>query len=363
MNKLLLCLIAGTFLMSGSAFALLYDDTTGSTATGTSQTSISASQASLNTNASSVVYGTDVVEDPEFLQALFWMYDNELTKFKNPRDFRSFDRLTREEASKIIGKFYKDQLKWGQNSNISSCVFKDLDVADYSLTDSIKESCKLGLFQWRGGNFNPRLSLTKAQAIAVLIRMFDGKLQDETLDPRYTNYYKKALELWLTKETNMKYLDRELTRYEIALLIYRFKIKYQLLKDVNGISKNKDEVMTMVANSVVTDAKGNKAGKMLFDTSLLSNENMNSLTIDIFGQKYKIVKRKVDSYTLNRNSFGWYGELFTIDEKEYLGTVSFTVINGFLDEASIIPTKLWDKYYIIDRASVPYYTIIEKSGR
>lgn len=53
----------------------------------------------------------------------------------------------------------------------------------------------------------------------------DGHL-DETSQPRWINYFTKAQELGLTKETNMTRFQNPVSRYELALILYRFKKIY-----------------------------------------------------------------------------------------------------------------------------------------
>ena len=44
--------------------------------------------------------------ETEFSEALAWMYANWLTKYDNKEDYRMFDLVSREEASKIIWQAY-----------------------------------------------------------------------------------------------------------------------------------------------------------------------------------------------------------------------------------------------------------------
>ena len=100
------------------------------------------------------------------------------------------------------------------------CEFDDLEKADASLRNSILVSCLLNLFHGSNGMFFPDQSLTKAQALAVLVRALEG-YQPEDLEPRWYYYHARALELGLTKEQDVNSLDKPITRYEIALMLYR----------------------------------------------------------------------------------------------------------------------------------------------
>lgn len=53
----------------------------------------------------------------------------------------------------------------------------------------------------------------------------DGHL-DETSQPWWRNYFTKAQELGMTKETNIERFQNPVSRYELALILYRFKKIY-----------------------------------------------------------------------------------------------------------------------------------------
>lgn len=160
-----------------------------------------------------------VQSDPEFVAALDWMFSYGLTKYTSPKEFKSEDFVTREQAAKFYSQFavnilYKviDMTKY--------CEFSDLNNADPSLKNSILTSCLLHLFNGKQNKFMPLQKLTKAEAITVLIRAID-KQQEENITPWYKNYYTRALDLKLTKETDISKLELPITRYEMALLLYR----------------------------------------------------------------------------------------------------------------------------------------------
>jgi hypothetical protein len=81
--------------------------------------------------------------------------------------------------------------------------------------------------------------------------MLNGTTLPETTKPWYLNYYNAAYQLQITKDTNLNNFEREITRYEIALLLYRFKIKYVLLKESLDKARDKNEILGMVDGSTV----------------------------------------------------------------------------------------------------------------
>jgi len=81
------------------------------------------------------------------------------------------------------------------------------------------------------------MSLNRPEAMTILIRMFEGQNSNESKNPRRSEYYIKGKALGLTSLANETF-DKTISRYEIALYIYRFqniftdetlKLKSQLL--------------------------------------------------------------------------------------------------------------------------------------
>ncbi len=157
--------------------------------------------------------------DQEFEEAVSWMYENDLTKYDNVTQYLPANTLTRQEAAKFFGNF---ALYLWKSPIISpeSCQFSDVANADYTLTPHILSACTLGLFKWSQWKYMPFDTLTRAEAMTVAVRTLKGKL-DETTDPRWSNYHKQARQLWLTTEENVYSLDVPITRYEVALILYR----------------------------------------------------------------------------------------------------------------------------------------------
>lgn len=158
--------------------------------------------------------------DQEFLEALFWMYDSDYTRYSTPDNYRPFDVLTRQEWAHFLAT-YASKEKWTILDLQKSCEFKDLKQADPTLQNSILFSCLLWIFQWYEGNFRPQDAMTKAEFLAVLVRSIGTYSADETKRPRRQDYYTTAYEWWLTNETDPNAIDKTLTRYEVALLLYR----------------------------------------------------------------------------------------------------------------------------------------------
>lgn len=160
-----------------------------------------------------------ITGDKEYLEALDWMYSYGLSKYRTAKEYKGEDMVTREQAAKFYTQFAVNVL-YKVIDMTKYCEFTDLKDADPSLRNSILTSCLLHLFHGKQNKFFPLQNISKAEALAVLIRAVDG-IQDEVAQPRYIWYHKKALELKLTKQSDSKQLESPLSRYEMALLLYR----------------------------------------------------------------------------------------------------------------------------------------------
>jgi hypothetical protein len=94
------------------------------------------------------------------------------------------------------------------------------------LRADILEACRLGIFQWDRGRFLPKERLTNAQAMTVLVRIMEGK-KNENLNPRYRQYRQRLAELWITNGLSAAYINngnRFISRWDVALMVYRARV-------------------------------------------------------------------------------------------------------------------------------------------
>lgn len=117
-------------------------------------------------------------------------YANWLTIFNEVSKFRPADDLLREESTKFFTQAFDELFSSTTLSSTSSCAFSDITTADQTLIPFIVQSCEKWIFKWSDGKFWPKRKLTNAEAIAVVIRMIDGML-DEKASPWYGSYYTK----------------------------------------------------------------------------------------------------------------------------------------------------------------------------
>ena len=88
-------------------------------------------------------------------------------------------------------------------------------------------------------------------------------MSNEDLNPRWTIYFIKAKDIFLTKETNVNALNKPITREEITLLIYRFKtivlnnqLKAAAQGQLSNINQNPtSRIQKSLSGSTVTGAQ------------------------------------------------------------------------------------------------------------
>ncbi len=274
-----------------------------------------------------------VNNDPELLEAIRWMNDNGLTNFKTIQEYKPFEILLREQAAKIISLF-ANIYKFGQTGSAvsSECAFKDIAATDASLTTYVEQVCALGIMQWSDGYFNPKGTINKSQFIATIIRLFEGKKLDETTSPRWKNYFEKAQEIGMIGPADAVTFENPITRYEVALFLYRFKVKYQIVQNMNN-NTIANQIVSTVPGSITTGTNSLPQSNVYVDMNLLQNGNFDLWYIELFGQRYKVVKSNTEKYFTN--NFVRYGDIFSLDKEEKIGTTSFIVSSLSLIEWTI----------------------------
>lgn len=161
-----------------------------------------------------------ILDDSEFVAAVQWMHDTGMTKFDQASQFQWENLVTREQAAKFYSQFAKEVL-FSTMDMAKYCRFGDLATADPSLKNYILEACLFSLFQGSSWIFAPKEVMTKDQAIAVLMRALLWEFLDESWEIRWREYYKAAFDAGITKETDMEKFAQPVSRYELALLLYR----------------------------------------------------------------------------------------------------------------------------------------------
>jgi len=307
-------------------------------------------------NFSSIANSVSVTSDPELQEAICRMNDNGLTSYKTIQDYKPFEILLREQAAKILVTFANvfslaPVSTW---TLPTECIFKDISDADASLMTYIENACKANILKWSNGNFNPKISINKAQFITAMIRLFEWNKLDETTNPRWTNYFQKAQEMWIVSPADAITFENPITRYEVALFLYRFKVKYQMLQNINS-NKVQNEIITTVPGSVLSGLNVLQAN-VYMDVNLLQNWNFDVGYVEILWTRYKIVRSSTEKYF--SNNFVRYGDLFDLENDEKAWTASFIVSNNYLIEWTVRIS--WSNYLIQQLPETSAYYKIKK---
>lgn len=158
----------------------------------------------------------------ELVAAISWMYEMWLTTYGTVNTFMWEDYLTREQASKFFVEFAKKVLKKTVDGT-KKVSFKDIKKANITLQPYIKEANQLWLFNWINWNFLPFNKLTRAQAMAVIIRAMDW-IQNEKDWKWYSTYNDHINEYWMDNWLWFGFEDLDsinIKRWEVALFLYR----------------------------------------------------------------------------------------------------------------------------------------------
>lgn len=156
-------------------------------------------------------------------KSIDWLHEIWATQYDNEEDFGADRSIMREEATKFFAQV--KQHRWDnpiQGGNYD-CMFSDIMTADYTLRSSIDLACDLGVM--KGGNnvFMPKAQLTREQALVVAMRMYTGRMLDETIRPWYKNYRDVAAYagIFLDGELDSIVDERMATRGWVALMLYK----------------------------------------------------------------------------------------------------------------------------------------------
>ncbi len=295
----------------------------------------------------------DPSTDPELLEAIYWMSDNWLTIYKTVAEYKPFDIFTREWWAKIFDKL--SDMMWLGASNAylpNECTFNDISGLSQESQTHIINVCKKGLIKWSNWSFKPNDNMNKSTFIVALIRMFEWKTLDETTNPRWKNYFEKAEELGLVTAADTTTFDTPISRYEVALFLYKFNVRYKMLNNLNNNIVS-DQVISTVSGSISQDKK---TANIYINTSLLKQWALDLGYIEILWTRSKIVKSKETSYY--SNGFVRYGDIFDIATDEKTWSINFMVMNNYVIEWTL---RFTDKTYQISGVdwTSAYYKISE----
>jgi len=285
-------------------------------------------------NLSAIASNIDASLDPELTEAVQWLHDNGLTMYETVDEYRPFDTLSREGASKMLDGFAKlfwfGSTVWASLPN--ECTFTDIDMLDDIMQNHVENICMMWLMKWSNNKFDPGWDTLKSQFVVALIRMFEGDILDETTDPRRKAYYEKAQELGIVWPADVITFDNQITRYEVALFLYRFKVKYQMMENLNS-NKMQNEIISTMIDSETTTAEWLTQANIYVDTNLISDSDFEVGYVEILWNRYKVIRTATEKYF--SSNYVRYGDLYDMVDDIIVWTVSFIMSNGGLIEWTV----------------------------
>jgi len=291
-------------------------------------------EETVENNLSALAGNIDANDDPELNAAIGWMHDNGLTMFESVDTYMPFNTLTRSAAAKMLDKFSEHfDLSTATNNFLpSECQFSDIDQASEDLKPYIQSVCKKWILKWSQGKFMPNDAILKSHFIVALIRMLKNQHLDETTNPWRKNYYEEALSLDIVGPADALTFENQTTRYEAAIFLYRFKVKYQMINSLNT-TRLQNEVLSTVPGSISTGVSGQEAN-VYIDLNLIRDGNFEIGYVEIFGTRYKVVKTAMQKY-ITEDNFVRYGDVFELEDDTKVGTLSFIISSLLLIEGNI----------------------------
>ena len=284
-----------------------------------------------------------ILNNPEITEAMHRMKDAWLTSASDISTYNPFEYLTREQAAKMLVQFAKIENFKALSGAALNCNFKDVNYANGGLATSIQQACQLGLMQGNNWLFSPGQTLAKSEFITLLIRLAEGKKLDENQNPWWKNYFIKARELGLINNDDALAIQSPITRYETALIFYRFWIKQKILNNLNT-SQLKNELISTVkgADGEFLNTSGNYS--VSIDANLLKNQFFQEGFAELLGQRYKLKKTNITTFDIANESFVRYGDLFSISNDNKIGNINIIVSNGNIIDGNIrlfTPVTTW----------------------
>ena len=303
-----------------------------------------------------IAWNEALTDSPEFMEAINWMYDMWMTLYNTTESFMPYQTITRAQVAKMLDKF-AIATNLTEIKNFGNCEFSDVP-ADSEFKDAITNVCQYWIMAWSNDKFSPDKTVSKAEFVAMLIRLFDGGTLDESLNPRRTAYYKRAIEIWLISAQDTVTFTADIARYEVAVFLYRLKVRLTMYNNLNS-SQLSDEIIKTLEEVQEIDDSWKSIVKIYVDVLALNNSAFTDGYVEILWERYRVKKINTDSYNVWENSFVWYGTLYDIESGEPVWSISFILTNWALVGWTI---RINSKAYYLEKDDISstYYNLIQR---
>ena len=304
-----------------------------------------------------IIAGNETLTDSsEFMESLNWMYDNGMTSYNTTESFMPYQTITRAQVAKMLDKF-ATATNLTTIRNQWNCEFSDVDPQS-QYKDSITKVCQYGVMAGSNDKFSPDQIVTKAEFIAMLIRLFDWAKLDESVNPWWTEYYKRAIEIWLISAQDTVSFTSEIARYDVATYLYRLKVRLTMYNNLNSTQLS-DEILKTLSETVSTGENWKVNVKAYVDILALNNSAFTDGYIEFMDERYKVERSELDSYNVWTNSFVRYWKLYNLENYEQIWSITFILTNWTLVEWTVRANKV--SYYLEkDPNTTTYYNLTQK---
>ena len=308
-----------------------------------------------NVSLAIIAWNEKLTDSSEFMESINWMYDNGMTSYNTTESFMPYQTITRAQVAKMLDKF-ATATNLTTVRNQWNCEFSDVDPQS-EFKDSITKVCQYGVMAGSNDKFSPDQIVTKAEFVAMLIRLFDWAKLDESLNPRWTEYYKRAIEIWLISAQDTVSFTSEIARYDVATYLYRLKVRLTMYNNLNSTQLS-DEIVKTLSETMTTWDDWRINVKVYVDILALNNSAFTDGYVELLWERYRVKRSELDSYNVWTNSFVRYGKLYDLENDEQIGSISFILTNWVLVEWSI---RTNESYYLQkDPNTTTYYNLTQK---
>ena len=303
-----------------------------------------------------IAWNETLTNSSEFIESLNWMYDNGMTSYNTTESFMPYQTITRAQVAKMLDKF-ATATNLTTVRNLWTCEFTDVDPQS-EFKDSITKVCQYGVMAGSNDKFSPDQVVTKAEFIAMLIRLFDWTKLDESINPRWTEYYKRAIEIWLISAQDTVSFTSEIARYDVATYLYRLKVRLTMYNNLNTTQLS-DEILKTLSETTTTGENWKINVKAYVDILALNNSAFTDGYVELMWERYKVERSELDSYNVWSNSFVRYWKLYNLENYEQIWSITFILTNWALVEWTVRANKV--SYYLEkDPNTTTYYNLTQK---
>ncbi len=157
-----------------------------------------------------------------------WAYGSWLTQYNTVEKFWFNRIISRQEAAAIFARLGSQDsfshLRYASFPDECNVRYQDENQFDASLKNDIYSACALGMMRGSHGKFSPLSALSRAEALAVVMRAYEGERQDESGSIWYQKYLDKAREEWILNLSETENFSALITRGELIEWLYAASI-------------------------------------------------------------------------------------------------------------------------------------------